>query len=97
MKINWPYIYTLNIDDCIEKNSAYKQVVSINRTVDENIYNEEKCVIKLHGDISQYITYSDEKIIFSQDEYLSSLEENVSLLNRVKYDMKFSNIIYILF
>lgn len=95
LKINWPYIYTLNIDDCIEKNSAYKQVVSINRTVDENIYNEEKCVIKLHGDISQYITYSDEKIIFSQDEYLSSLEENVSLLNRVKYDMKFSNIIYI--
>ena len=36
-KIEWPYIYTLNIDDGIEENSRFKQVISAFHNIDERI------------------------------------------------------------
>lgn len=73
-EIEWPYVYTLNIDDAIEQNSQYKYVISSNREVNEEIYNENKCVIKLHGDIKEILTYSDSDCrIFSSKEYAVSL------------------------
>ena len=58
LKIDWLYVYTLNIDDAIEKNSDY-EVVYANRPVDETIYDRKKCVIKLHGDVHDIITYKN--------------------------------------
>lgn len=95
LEFDWGYIYTLNIDDAIEKNSLYKHVIHINKKVHEDIYNEQKCVIKLHGDVHQYLTYENEELIFSREEYIKSLNKNTALLGRLRHDMTYQNLIYI--
>ena len=41
LEINWPYIYTLNTDDAIEKNSKYNNVIYSNRKIWDDIFDEE--------------------------------------------------------
>lgn len=94
LDINWPYIYTLNIDDGIERNSDFKQVINAFDEIDEKIFDEAKCVIKLHGDVRQYLS-TKKKLIFSQKDYLDSIKNNDVLLNRVENDMVHQNIVYI--
>lgn len=55
--IEWPYIYTLNIDDAIENSSSFKKIILPNKEFNDEIFSEEKCIIKLHGDIGDIITY----------------------------------------
>lgn len=62
----------------------------------DTIYDEERCLIKLHGDVTEMITYKDAKSeVFSQEQYLASLKKNVSLLAKLRHDITFQNIIYI--
>ena len=96
LTINWPYIYTLNIDDGIENNSVYNFVIYANRHVSDSIFAGKKCVIKLHGDVAEMLAYTDSKSeIFTQEQYIKSLRENVSLLDKLSHDMQFQNIIFI--
>lgn len=96
LSIPWPYIYTLNIDDGIENNSRYRHVVYANRDVDDSIFDKELCVIKLHGDVNEMLTYSDSQSqVFTKEQYLKSLESNVSLLKKLKHDALFQNMLYI--
>lgn len=95
LNINWRYIYTLNIDDAVENNSMFKHIISIYENVDDNIYDTKQCVIKLHGDVNDYLTYKDKKMILSHDEYVRSLYKNNSLLKRLEYDYKYGNLLYI--
>lgn len=73
LDINWPYIYTLNIDDGIERNSEFKKIISAFDDIDERIFDEAKCLIKLHGDVWQYLS-AKKKLIFSQKDYLDSIK-----------------------
>ena len=67
LSLPWPYIYTLNIDDGIECGSDYNHIIYANRSFDKNIFDHEKCVIKLHGDVAEMLTYLDSKSeVFSQ-------------------------------
>lgn len=92
----WPYLYTLNVDDGIEKNSAYDCIICSNRNVEEDIFNKENCLIKLHGDVWEMLKYQDDKSeIFSKRQYVDSLSHNSSLLNRLKHDSLCQNLIYI--
>lgn len=91
LEIDWPYIYTLNFDDAIEKNSEYNTVLCANRNIDLQIFDERKCVIKIHGDITDYIKYKDSTKIFSSSEYVESLKQNQSLLEKLKHDWLFCN------
>lgn len=96
LTISWPYIYTLNIDDGIEKNSAYNFVIYANRHVSDSIFAGKKCVIKLHGDVSEMLAYTDAKSeIFTQEQYIKSLKENTSLLDKLSHDMQFHNMVFI--
>ena len=77
LDINWPYIYTLNTDDAIEKNSRYTTVVYSNRNLWDEIFANEKCTIKLHGHIDDILTYEDsncEILIFPQ--YVHEFDDN---------------------
>ncbi|WP_294017043.1 SIR2 family protein [uncultured Treponema sp.] len=95
LEIEWPYIYTLNIDDAIEKNSEYKNIIISNRKVYDDAF-ENKCVIKLHGDVNDLITYSDSKcLIFTESQYALSIKNNYSLLTKMENDFKNQNIIFI--
>lgn len=93
--IEWEYIYTLNIDDLIEKNSEYKLVVRPNRDINEDIFLEGKCVIKLHGDIGDIVVYKKSDKIFTSKEYAMSIEKNAALLNKLRNDYQNQNILFI--
>lgn len=96
LSIAWPYIYTLNIDDGIERNSEYKQIIYANRKTRKNIFDEEKCLIKLHGDITEMLSYEDSvSEIFDQRQYVRSLRENDALLSRLSNDLQYQNVIFV--
>lgn len=96
LDINWPYIYTLNTDDAIEKNSRYTTVVYSNRNLWDEIFANEKCTIKLHGHIDDILTYEDSNCeIFDLPQYVQSLNDNRILLDKLKHDYEFLNLIYI--
>lgn len=96
LNINWPYVYTLNADDAIENNSRYTTVVYSNRKLRNEIFETDKCTIKLHGDINDILTYEDSKCeIFDLPQYVQSLNDNRILLDKLKHDYEFLNLIYI--
>lgn len=96
LEINWPYIYTLNVDDAIEKNSNYQNVVYSNRKIYDDIFDQEKCTIKLHGHVDDILSYEDSKCeIFDQIQYVQSIKENKVLLDKLKHDYEYLNLIYI--
>lgn len=93
--IDWPYIYSLNIDDAIENTSQYKRIIIPNREFNDEIFDDEKCLIKLHGDIGEIVTYKKGEKIFTTKEYALSLDRNAPLLNKLRNDYKNQNIIFI--
>ena len=95
LEIDWPYIYTLNIDDAIENNSEYKDPIISNRKVYDNAFNEKR-VLKIHGDVKDLTTYEDSKcLIFTDSQYALSIKNNYSLLVKMETDFRTQNIIYI--
>lgn len=96
LSIAWPYVYTLNIDDGIERNSEYNQIIYANRKTRKNIFDEEKCLIKLHGDITEMLSYEDSvSEVFDQSQYVRSLRENNALLSRLSNDLQYQNVIFV--
>ena len=95
LTLPWPYVYTLNIDDAIEENSGYRTVLSANNEIDDHIFEEEKCVIKIHGDIDECLKYQKKNPVFSTEEYINSLHKNKSLLSRLEHDLSNNRIIYV--
>lgn len=93
--IKWPYIYTLNIDDAIERNSPYQNKILPNREFRENIFDDYNCVIKLHGDVNEIASYVDSKKVFSSKEYAISILDNKPMLNKLRSDYHFLNIVFI--
>lgn len=95
LSIGWPYVYTLNVDDGIEKNSPYQTVLNAEENIRETIFDEAACVIKLHGDVEAYMKRKDAPLIFSTRAYLQSLRTNDALLKRFQFDLSAHQILYI--
>lgn len=94
LKISWPYLYTLNIDDAIENNSNYTAVLPyLNISKNSRSFG---CVYKVHGDATHEIIY-DEKtsLIFSSSQYIRSLIKNESMLLFLKTDLVEKNVLFI--
>ena len=96
LEIDWLYIYTLNMDDGIENNSQFKRVICSNREVDFSILDSDKFVIKLHGDAHNYLSYKDDTSqIFDYKQYAKSIDLNRSLLNKLRHDFTYNNLLFI--
>lgn len=93
-EIEWPYIYSLNIDDAIERSTVYSNVILPRRKLRVD-FNEKNCLIKLHGDIRELSRYQDADKIFSSIEYAHSINNNRPLLDRLRNDYKNQNILYV--
>lgn len=93
--IKWPYIYSLNIDDAVENSTVFKKIILPNREFREDIFNDGNCLIKLHGDIKEIIIYKDSAKVFTAKEYAKSLIDNAPLLNKLKNDFAYQNILFI--
>lgn len=60
------------------------------------LFEQEKCVIKLHGDIKDILKYEDSNCeIFDQKQYVVSIKKNVSLLKKLTHDYEYLNLLYI--
>ena len=96
LEINWPYIYTLTIDDGIENNSCF-EAVGPNKEIDELSDIVVKRVYKLHGDVHEMITLkdADEWFIFDSIQYIDSLQKNKWMLSRLKQDYVDKNILFV--
>ena len=96
LNLDWQYIYTLNIDDAIENNSGFSRVVYANREFNSEMLLEGNCVLKLHGDAQDIITYADSACqIFDKIQYVTSIDKNKALLARLRHDCEYQNIIYV--
>ena len=97
LKINWKYIYTFNIDTCIEDNSEYKNVILPNKPVDESIIREmDNCIFKVHGDADDYCKYTNSSCyIFDNKEYAQSIKNNAFILNKINHDFTYNNLMFI--
>lgn len=93
LSLNWPNIYTLNIDDAIERNSQFISVLPYHDLNRDVLMTR---VFKLHGDAMHEITYKDDpNIIFSREQYVKSITSNASMLSIIQEDYKYRNILFI--
>ncbi len=95
INLNWPYIYTLNIDDAIENNASYKAVFPNRKIVRK--YLNTGMVFKLHGDAFEEVAYikNSDGVVFSRSQYLKSINQNKDLLDIFLEDYTSQNILLI--
>lgn len=96
LNLPWNYVYTLNIDDAIERNSDFA-VVEPNRKLENNVKDYGRLVFKMHGDAKNMIILKeeDEFSVFDTDQYIESLEKNKWILNQLKQDYIDKNLLFI--
>ena len=97
-KINWPYAYTINVDDGIEHNSDFKVILPYHKIRRPKTSN--KLLYKLHGDAyyeSSYVDNNQQNIVFSSSQYLSAItdEKNTDIYSALLSDFSEKNLIFI--
>lgn len=96
LSVNWKYVYTLNLDDAIEANSRYKEIILPLREIRLDALEPYKCVFKLHGDAHEIVNYYGEsRAILGITEYISSLQKSKSMLEKLTRDLNYSNAIFV--
>lgn len=97
VQADWPYIYTLNLDDAIEGTSTgnYTVILPCQELNEDFLEKQYKCLFKLHGDALDVIKYKKSDYVFSQNQYIKSLESNQYLLGLLRNDLLSNNIIFI--
>ena len=73
MDLKWPFAFTLNVDDGIERNSDFSPILPF------HIFrrNERKKIIyKLHGDAQTEYKYKETNIVFDDDQYLQVITDD---------------------
>ncbi|MDW7571848.1 hypothetical protein RZN32_32030, partial [Klebsiella pneumoniae] len=81
LSVDWPYIYTLNIDDGIERAIDGVKVLPYREF---SRYEQRRYVYKLHGDAEDVMTaanHDDLRVIFGRGDYINSLNTNKYLIS----------------
>ena len=95
LSISWPYIYTLNIDDAIER------VIEGVRVLPYKAFARHpgsRYVYKLHGDAEDVLTAANREdlgVIFGRADYIKSLEKNQYFISNLITDFSEKNILFI--
>lgn len=92
--IDWKYIYTLNIDNAIEKHSNYTPIYPYDANLSNSSRNFRP-IYKLHGDVFFEVTHSSERLVFRKASYLESIETNRRMLEILEEDLLHKNILFI--
>ncbi|MDT3422094.1 hypothetical protein QF008_003860 [Pseudomonas protegens] len=78
--LDWPNIFSFNIDDAIETHTQKYYKVLPHKQITYESITARKCLFKIHGDITEYCTHPDTKLIFTWHDYTDSLKTNSSML-----------------
>lgn len=92
--IDWKYIYTLNIDNAIEKHSKFRPIYPYDAALSGNSRSFSP-VYKLHGDVFYEVTHTSDRLVFRKASYLESIESNRRMLSLLQEDMLNKNVVYI--
>lgn len=96
LALNWPCLYTLNIDDAIESNCPKYQVILPRKDFYQKYVEENNILYKIHGDVNYYLKYiEEEELIFNKKQYIDSLKSNKKMLSKFEDDFFNNNLIYI--
>lgn len=96
LSLDWPYLYTLNIDDGIEGNCPQYQVILPRKEYFQQYINTFFSVFKIHGDVHYYLKYIEhEELIFNKRQYIESLRNNKKMLMKFQEDFSDNNLLYI--
>ena len=90
LRLDWPYIYTINVDDAIENTGLYEAILPYKDLKTRFTAScEKKPLYKLHGDARQEVLYNgDENIVFRRDQYIKSIADpdNSQFINNLTGD-----------
>lgn len=95
LAIDWPYVYTLNIDDGIERLIDGVKVLPYKPFLR---HSDRRYVYKLHGDAEDVLTAAnrdDLQVIFGKADYIKSLDKNQYLISNLTNDFAEKNILFI--
>ena len=95
LSIDWPYIYTLNIDDGIERAIDGVKVLPYRAF---SRHSGRRYVYKLHGDAEDVLTaasHDDLQVIFGKADYIKSLKKNEYFLSSLTNDFCEKNVLFI--
>lgn len=95
LSCDWPYIYTLNIDDAIER---YIDVIKVLPYREFLRFKDRRYVYKLHGDAEDALSAPNRdrlQVIFGRADYIKSLNKNEPLISKLTNDFVEKNIIFI--
>ena len=97
LSLPWPFAFTLNIDDGIEKAGEFKEILPYQRCRKQPGDNN-KILYKLHGDAEWECNYiSENNLIFNFNQYIKSilLPENQTMRDTLSSAFKSLNMIFI--
>ena len=96
LSIPWLYIYSLNIDDAIEKNSRFIPI-DLNANYEESLLENNEIVFKLHGNATHMSYEKDDSdlSVFDTTQYIRSLNNNKWILNRLRQDYIDKNMLFL--
>ena len=95
--IDWPYAYTINIDDGIKKNSMFTPILPYHKL--RRPRTSKKLLYKLHGDALHESTYQEEgeNIVFSRSQYMQAItnEDNTDIYQMLLSDYGQRHLLFI--
>lgn len=95
--VDWPYAYTINIDDGIEKNSQFTPILPYRKL--RRPRTSKKLLYKLHGDAAYECNYREngENIVFSQSQYMQAItsENNTDIYQQLLADYGQRHLLFI--
>lgn len=99
LEYNWPYAYTLNVDDAIERTGLFAPVLPYRRLDTTSSSRELRLLYKLHGDAQEEVKYCNDSspLVFSPDQYVDSItkDDNQDILNNLIGDYATRNLLFI--
>lgn len=101
LQCGWPYLYTLNFDDAIERviGEDYKVVAPFSDIDATWLKDNDRCLIKLHGDVREVLKTNSvhRRLVLDKGQYLSFItdEKNATLFTWLKEDLSSKDLLFV--